>query len=183
MAYRTPRPNRPLSTPKTTVCQIKFELVHLGKALSQESYLNQAVEGLCTAGRQDYLPLGLFARAQYYRHTQDYSKAHTDLQAVYDIAEPSGMRLHLTDYHLEMARLLWAELDARVVELPPSQPSPEMGEGARQAPCPPCGGRAGEGGLNTIIHHIQSAEALINATGYHRRDQELAALKNRLGTK
>jgi hypothetical protein len=31
------------------------------------------------------------------------------LQEVFDIAEPSKMRLHLTDYHLEMARVILAE--------------------------------------------------------------------------
>ncbi|MEZ5449024.1 MAG: hypothetical protein R3E89_08505 [Thiolinea sp.] len=51
----------------------------------------------------------LLARAALYRHTHDFARAHADLQEVFEIAEPSGMRLHLTDYHLEMAWVLLAE--------------------------------------------------------------------------
>ena len=71
--------------------------------------LNQAVTGLRAAGSQPHLPRGLLARATLHRHTQNFTLAHKDLQEVHEIAEPSGMRLHLTDYHLEMARLLLAE--------------------------------------------------------------------------
>jgi hypothetical protein len=53
------------------------------------------------------------------------------------------MRLHLTDYHLEAARLAHA-----------------MGEAQE-----------------TIQHHLQAAAELIQQTGYHRRDGELAALR------
>lgn len=97
------------------LCIAQDELT-LGRAyLQQEDYsqairwLNQAVAGLRSAGRQDHLPDGLFARANLHRQTQDFTHAHQDLQEVLDIAEPSRMRLHLTDYHLEMARLLLAE--------------------------------------------------------------------------
>ena len=72
-------------------------------------WLNQAVTGLRAAGRQDYLPVSLLSRTTLHRHNQNFTLAHKDLQEVHDIAEPSGMRLYLTDYHLEMARLLLAE--------------------------------------------------------------------------
>lgn len=72
-------------------------------------WLSQAVTGLRAAGYQDYLSRGLLTRATLHRHTDNFPQAHQDLQEVYDIAEPSGMRLHLTDYHLEMARLLLAK--------------------------------------------------------------------------
>lgn len=72
-------------------------------------WLDQAVAGLRAAGAQHHLPRGLLARAALHRHTHEFAHAHADLQEVFDIAEPSGMRLHLTDYHLEMARLLLAE--------------------------------------------------------------------------
>ncbi|QTR49941.1 hypothetical protein [Candidatus Thiothrix anitrata] len=122
--------------------------------------LEQTVAGLREAGQQQYLPLGLLARAALHRHTRDFARARQDLQEVFDIADGSGMRLHLTDYHLEMARLLVAE---------------------SLAPCPPCGGRVGEGGNSreaaNLAYHIAEAERLINETGYHRRDKELAELK------
>lgn len=72
-------------------------------------WLDQAVASLRAAGTQHHIPHGLLSRAALYRHTKDFTRAHQDLQEVFDIADPSGMRLHLTDYHLEMARLLLAE--------------------------------------------------------------------------
>ena len=108
-------------------------------------WLEQAVAGLRAAGQQQYLPLGLLARAALFRHTHDFTHARKDLQEAFDIADGSGMRLFLTDYHLEMGRLLLAE---------------EKGEGLK--------------------HHITEAERLITETGYHRRDSELATLKQQL---
>lgn len=79
----------------------------------------------------DYLPLALLARGTQH-----------DLDEVYKIAARSGMRLHLTDYHLAQARLYIRE--------------------NRRANAQP---------------HIEKAAKLIEETGYHRRDAELAALK------
>ncbi|MEN9502255.1 MAG: hypothetical protein RI964_1540 [Pseudomonadota bacterium] len=74
-------------------------------------WLEQAVSGLRASGNQSHLPLGLLVRTTLLHHTHDFVRARQDLQEVFDIAEPAGMRLHLTDYHLEMARLLIAEED------------------------------------------------------------------------
>jgi tetratricopeptide (TPR) repeat protein len=57
------------------------------------AHINQAVDYLRRAGRLDYLPLALLARGTPH-----------DLDEVFRIATRSGMRLHLTDYHLAMAR-------------------------------------------------------------------------------
>ena len=134
--------------------------LQLGDLSQAVQWLDQAVNGLRLSERQDYLPRGLLARAALYRHTRDFARARQDLQEVFDIADGSGMRLHLTDYHLEMARLLVAE---------------------SLAPCPPCGGRVGEGGNSREAadpaYHIAAAAKLINETGYHRRDQELLELQ------
>ncbi len=105
----------------------------------------QAVAGLRASQRQDYLPRALLVQATLHRLTAEYPQAHDALQEVYDIAEPSGMRLHLTDYHLESARLFLAEYNS---------------EQARE--------------------HADLADALIQATGYHRRDDELAELRRHL---
>ena len=75
------------------------------------------------------LPLALLARGTPH-----------DLDEVFRIATRSGMRLHLTDYHLAMAR------------------------------------------RHNSRDHFLKAEALIVATGYHRRDAELEALRQSLGT-
>ncbi|OQX13491.1 MAG: hypothetical protein BWK73_11960 [Thiothrix lacustris] len=147
-----------------------FEQLTLGRAYCVDGcfekagkWLELAVESLRNAGIRDHLPRGLLARAVLFLHTHDFALARQDLQEVFDIAEPSGMRLHLTDYHLEMARLLVAE---------------------SLAPCPPCGGRVGEGGNSCEAadpaYHIAEAARLINETGYHRRDQELLDLQQAL---
>lgn len=74
-----------------------------------EDWLQQALAGLRSASDQDELLDGLLTRAALYRQKEQFPEAHDDLQEVYDLATPSGMQLHLTDYHLESARLALAE--------------------------------------------------------------------------
>ncbi len=74
-----------------------------------EAYLNQAVEGLVKAGQQQELPRGLLARAALYRLKADFSKAHSDADEVFDMADRSDMKLFLTDYHIESCRLALAQ--------------------------------------------------------------------------
>ena len=71
--------------------------------------LHQAVEGLRKSGYHEFLAGGLLARAALFRQTQEFSRAWTDLEEVFEIAERGGMKLHLTDYHLEACRLCLAE--------------------------------------------------------------------------
>jgi tetratricopeptide (TPR) repeat protein len=80
-------------------------------------HLDQAVDFLRRAGQLDDLPRGLLARGTPH-----------DLDEVFRIANRSGMRLYLADYHLARGNLA-------------------------------------------------EAERLIQETGYHRRDPELAALR------
>jgi hypothetical protein len=96
------------------------------------------------------------------------------LDEVFDIAEPSGMRLHLTDYHLAMALLLVAEEEN-------SPQSPFCKEGSKEdagSVVPPFA-KGGLGGIS-FQAHIEAAARLITATGYHRRDVELAELRTRV---
>jgi len=77
---------------------IGLDHISLGRAYppgSAESvtYLNQAVDHLRRAGAQEFIALALLARGTPY-----------DLEEVRILATRSGMRLHLTDYHLAMAR-------------------------------------------------------------------------------
>ena len=82
------------------------------------SWLDKAVEGLRKSGTEHHLPRGLLARACYYRfaacialndsqasHQDSLNKAKQNLQEARDIAQRGGMKLFLTDYHLESARL------------------------------------------------------------------------------
>ncbi len=87
---------------------------HLAQAAD---WLDCAVDGLQQAGDQSRLPRGLLARAAWARVAQQYDQAHRDLADARAIAERGEMRLHLTDYHLESARLalvLHDALQARV---------------------------------------------------------------------
>ena len=141
-----------------------------GKLLQQAGEsLDQAVADLRAAGTQDHLPRGLLARAALFRHTHDFARARADLQEVFEIAEPSGMRLHLTDYHLEMARVL-------LEENPPCSPfckggNPPASTGSDREVLP-----FAKGETEGISFHIAAAARLIDETGYHRRDAELPAI-------
>ena len=114
-----------------------------------EAWLEQAVAGLRESGRSDILPLGLLVRATLWRVLGDFEKARIDLNEVCEIATRSEMRLFLTDYHLEAARLRVAESNMPHAELR----------------------------LAELREHLEAAARLIEATGYHRRDAELAELR------
>ena len=72
--------------------------------------LDAAVDSLRKAGTEDELPRGLLARAACLRDMGEWSAAARDLRETREIAERGEMRLFLTDWHLESARLLLAQL-------------------------------------------------------------------------
>lgn len=123
-------------------------------------WFDRTIQSFYESRRQDDLPLGLLARAALYRDARDpnhdFTRARQDLQEVYDIVEPSGMRLHLTDYHLEMARLLLAEREN------------------------PAGTSYGSGDVLAVQEHVDKAAKLIEETGYKRRLPELQELQHKL---
>jgi len=89
---------------------------HLLHALQEDSqdftqakeHLKKAVDGLRQAGRQDYLPRSLLARAELYRAQVDFERAQRDLDEAMTIAKRGEMGLHQADCHLEYARLYLA---------------------------------------------------------------------------
>jgi len=103
---------------------------------SATTYLDVAINGLRAAGQQQYLPNGLLARAECYRHRGMFTQAETDLAEVFELSTRSGMRLFLTDAHLEAARLALALAAGKTV----------------------CG--------HDAAYHIQQAASLIKTTGY-----------------
>jgi len=137
-------------------------------------WLDQAVASLRAAGAQEFVVRGLLARAALHRHTRDFARARQDLQEVFDIADGSGMRLHLTDYHLEMARLLVAASGFDFAQPSNSGTTPCLSEVEGR-----CLSEV-EGNRQSAQMHIAEAERLIKATGYHRRDKELAELQAQL---
>jgi tetratricopeptide (TPR) repeat protein len=123
----------------TRPLSIGLDHLSLGRAYPRGSaesvqHLDHAVEYLRHAGTLHHLPRALLARGTQH-----------DLDEVYAIASRSGMRLHLTDYHLAQARL-----DLR------------------------------EGRTEKARGHADQAAKLIEQTGYHRRDTELAELQRNL---
>ena len=141
------------------------------------TYIHKALNELSTTGDIQLMIYGLLPSAILHYQTHDFARARQDLQEVFDIAEPSGMRLHLTDYHLEMARLLLAEAGFDSTSTPlsasaqPSNSTPHDESGTTRC-------LSGvEGNMQQARTHVEAAERLINETGYHRRDKALAELK------
>ncbi|MDX2481362.1 MAG: toll/interleukin-1 receptor domain-containing protein [Desulfuromusa sp.] len=140
---------------------------------SSQQYLNSAVNGLREAGQLDDLPRGLLARAALYRHTQQFADAWIDLDEAREIAEYGKMRLHLTDYYLEAARNIKAQL---------TESTTMAGFTSPNLSC-----KIIENGEEIELCKVQmekryqifiaKAEHLIKETGYHRRDYELTELE------
>ncbi len=129
-----------------------------GDFTDARTHLDQAVAGLREAGQQDHLPRGLLARAELYRHASEWDRGRADLDEAWAIAtrDPQGqMRLFMTHCHLEYARLA---LDRGRIE----------------------GGDVEPAHVEETRKHVESARVLIEETGYHRRDEELAELQERL---
>jgi tetratricopeptide (TPR) repeat protein len=69
------------------------------------SHLEVAIRELRLSGQRSLLPLGLLTRAAHHRQVRDFERAQRDLDEARIVATRCEMRLHLTDYHLEQARL------------------------------------------------------------------------------
>jgi tetratricopeptide (TPR) repeat protein len=137
-----------------------------------EDYLNQAVEGLREAGTQHNLPWGLFARATLSRHKKDFLKSWVDLDEAREIAEYGQMRLHFTDYYLEVCRNIRDQLTVGSKQL--ANKDYQIIE---------------DGGTVSLskqemeakfMENLEKVEKLVEETGYHRRDGELEELRKSL---
>ena len=121
-----------------------------GVLASAAPQLDAAVDGLRAAGSSDHLPRGLLARAAYHRDAGNDKLASEDLTEAFEIAERGGMRLFLADCWLESARQRLA------------------GPNRARNGC----GRAAEA--------VVRAEKIVEETGYHRRDPDLAIVRAEL---
>jgi TIR domain len=139
-------------------------------ARTARSRLDEAVDGLRAAGRNEFIPRGLLARAAFRRSVGDWGGAARDLDEVEEIAEPGPMRLHLCDMALERARLAFARIEAfaplnGVLETDspekPAVPSADEIAALRQE----------------AAKQLAIAADYIEKCGYHRRDEELAELQ------
>ncbi|MFI0399783.1 MAG: SEFIR domain-containing protein [Thiolinea sp.] len=139
-----------------------------GNKLQTAAWLKKAKISLNYLDIPHHLIEYYFVYVNFEISEQHYLSAASILQETYEIAEPSGMCLHLTDYHLEMARLILA-IEADKTQYPEATPDRE------QRILPFDTGECGE--ILTLEQHIEKAAKLIKETGYHRRDAELAELK------
>uniref|UniRef100_UPI003D0A41F6 metallophosphoesterase n=1 Tax=Haliangium sp. TaxID=2663208 RepID=UPI003D0A41F6 len=89
----------------TAVGEPEPAAVHLDQA---RAHLDHAVTGLRQAGRDDYMPRGLLARAALHRLCGEHDAARVDLAEVRTLAERGPMPLFACDAHLEHARLALA---------------------------------------------------------------------------
>ncbi|NQZ11356.1 MAG: TIR and AAA domain-containing protein [Algicola sp.] len=156
----------------TALDQLILGKAYCQKALKQNTvefdqakmYLNQSVIGLRSAGRADFLPLGLLARATLHTHQNNHEAAWQDLDEVFESATYSQMLLHLTDYHLQACRDIHQQLkagdDEFVIKVNGQELTPNSDEMKTR-----------------FADHLDQAEKLIEQTGYHRRDGELAAMQ------
>jgi tetratricopeptide (TPR) repeat protein len=145
-----------------------------GESTAARRHLDAAVEGLRKAGTEEFIVSGLLARAAFRRDTGEWDKAQEDLAETYEIASRGGMRLFLTDYYLERARLL-------LIQLP--QPAVQRGWFGRTKTIPPTLTAQHRTMLQDAEQAWKEANDLIQTTGYHRRDGELAKLRIQLDTR
>lgn len=71
----------------------------------QGEHLDDALNYLHRAGRQDDIPRSLLTRAWFHHARHDSDAARADLAEAQRIATRGGMKLHLADIHLTRARL------------------------------------------------------------------------------
>ena len=131
----------------------------IGNRQSAIENVSAAVAGLRRAGTQDHLPRGLLTRA-WLRFLMAArtgpESAQEDLDEAWEIAERGPMKLFMADIHLYRARLFGKK--GGVI----SNQSVVSGE---KYP------------WESPAADLAAAEKLINACGYHRRDEELADAK------
>jgi tetratricopeptide (TPR) repeat protein len=150
--------------------------ISVGNVRAALSWLDDAVDGLRTAGQIDDLPRGLLARAAFCIRIGNWEGAIRDLNEVEEIAEPGPMRLFLCDMALERARLVFAKIEAFAPlngmlekDNPPKPEVPSAEEIAKLR--------------EEAAKQIKIAADYIQTCGYHRRDEELAELREVLAGK
>jgi tetratricopeptide (TPR) repeat protein len=89
-------------------CLLQNQREATGNFAEARDYLKRAVDGLRQAGRLDYLPRGLLARAELYRVSHEFDRAQADLDEAMRIATRGSMGLYEADCHLEYTRLYLA---------------------------------------------------------------------------
>ena len=148
--------------------------------------LDRAVDGLRKAGQQQYITCGLLARAELYRCTKDFERAHRDLREAMTIATLGEMRLHEADCHLQYGRLYLAEGEigeAREHLEKVAGMIEEMGYGRRRPEVEVDFARLliAEGKRDEARERLERGKELVEAMGYRCLDGEVRELEGMLG--
>ena len=154
-----------------------LDLMHrrgpLKEMAALEGDINQAVELVDNAGRQDFRPLGYFVKAALYRAIGESSvrpsafwkRAAESLRIALEICERRSMKFYLADTHLEWARLRLAECKSILRRQHGTRRMPDSARKARED---------AEG-------HWTKAKKIIDEIHYGRRFQELGDIGSQLG--
>ncbi len=117
-------------------------------------------------GDQEMIGKSLLASTAFCRRTQ-FTQAWTDLDKAWEIAEYGSMRLHITDYYLEAAR----NIKAQLATFPTADESPckilEEGEEIALSKAQM---------VKHYLLYIDKTEQLINDIGYCRSDDGVTEL-------
>jgi TIR domain/AAA ATPase domain len=141
-----------------------------GFARAASGKLNEAVDGLRSAGAAHRIPRSLVSRAQFCRTLGAWSDAKRDIDEAREIVEPGLMKLFLCDIALEQARLAFAKIEAF---------APLNGMVRKDTPPKPLVPSGEEIALlkYEAEKQLKTAAEYIEKCGYHRRDEELAELQ------
>lgn len=178
-----------LSTYHHQLLSIGLDALSLARAARLEPHdeaaglelFDRAVAALLESGANDHIPSGYLARAAYLRRAGRLEDAADDLAQVSDLARRGSMKLYLTDYHLESARLALAHIpDAPAEALIPLDPPPETQPPPDPKPRTAPLTQAERPRLEQAIDHTHKAGVLIAEAGYHIRNRELTDLRDRI---
>ena len=144
------------------------------------AHLDCAVDGLRQASDQETIARGLLARAELHRVTGALEKAARDLDEAFSIATRGGMRLHEADCHLEYVRLYLAQLSLRGAGFATKQSPGDTEIASHPSTLLRTLAMTPELLKEKAREHLAKAKEMIKEMGYHRRDQEVKELEERL---
>ena len=144
--------------------------------LQAQSYADEAVKGLRKAAHFEFLPRGLLTRARIHSQLGNHQKAWKDLAETFEVASFGDMKLHLCDYHLEVARNIALQLQGMGLE--DDEPYIMIENGLQLSFNPSESKSESKNEMKKRFEqHINTAEQMINDLPYHFRDDDLIEVK------
>jgi hypothetical protein len=144
--------------------------------LVSKARLDDAARGFRAAGTLDHVPRSHLSLSVFFRNLGNWPACVAELNEVEEVAELGPMRLFFCDVAFERARLAFARIEAF---------APLNGVLEQDDPPKPVVPRADKIAelKGDAAKQIKIADDYIQSCGYHRRDEELAELKDVLAGK